>query len=171
MKIYFVKDDKWYSKIIMGVMEEPVTHIGIGLFCDKFDLVIDCTKPYGKLYHFDHWTSRDKYQLVTTLELKLSEKKEIEIYYKLIDNCLLVPYDWGAYAYGLFYVIKKMLWNAEYPKKNPWAGEGKWCSEIIEPLKPYLKENDIDLDSYDLEIATPWMIYKELIKHEKIIEL
>jgi len=174
MRFYFVKNDKWYSKALMKMLDEPVSHIGIGLFTDEhdgLDLVIDCTKPHGKLYHMKHWTSPEKYQIVNTLELKLSISDELLAYDRLIDQCVLTPYDWGAYYYAWIVLLGHFLFKTPIPKENKWSTDGMWCSEIIDPIEGILGCNGVDVSHLDFETLSPHMVYQELKKFENIKEL
>jgi len=161
MDVYFSTNDHYYSKAHRYIAKEPFTHIGLGFFTDKLKLVVDCTKPHGKLYHLDHWLT--KYYLTNQLRIELDPEVEQKFYELVIKGSVNVPYDWGAYAYAWLAGIRNFLFNTPYPNINPWGGSGKWCTEVLTPIvQPLFEETGVDFMGLDLAAKTPCMIYKKL---------
>ena len=170
MRFYFTTNDKWYSKAHRFMANEPFTHIGLGFFIGTLNLIVDCTKPNGKVYHLDHWLK--KYRAVKILSLSLENTMEQLLYLDVTNACVNTPYDWGAYYYAWLMGIRKLLFNKPYPDVNPWAGSGMWCSEIISPIKENLKDYGVDLtDVADFAALTPYMLYKKLKYMPTILEV
>jgi len=169
MKFYFATNDKWYSKAHRYIAKEKSTHIGVGIFTESLNLVVDCTKPYGKLYHYKHWAKI--YEVVDEIELPTHFGDDTLIYDDLIKACILTTYDWNAYYYAWIMGLRKFLFKTPYPKSNPWASDsGMWCTEIIRPLLPFLKSRGINIDYVDFAAQTPQMIFDLLAKKLEVID-
>lgn len=163
MKIYFVTNEHYYSKIFRFLFKEPVSHVALSFFEDDLKLVIDATKPVGGLYHIKYWLS--KYSVVYCMELKLRSDDEKKLCLKVIDETVMVPYDWGGYWFAFFVAIKKRLFGIPYPKKNEWdATNMRHCGEILESLKNILPKHGMDISDLDFAALTPHMAAQELYK-------
>jgi len=161
MKIYFTKNEHWYSKLLMWFEGSTMSHVGLGFF-DDLGLVVDCTKPFSKVYHVDHWFS--KYQIVQEIDVPLSPEVERLAYKRVVDTCLLKPYDWGAYAFAWVSIVRKVLFGTPYPDTNPWSSDdGFWCTEIFVPVVDILKDLDADLSGIDLASYSPQMVFDKLV--------
>lgn len=169
VEIYFTTNDEWYSKLHRKIEGVPATHIGIGFFIGSMNMIVDCTKPHGKVYHRDHWLSR--YTLVKTLRFDMPVIEEKKCFVETSEYSVMAPYDWGAYAYAWIMGVRKYLFKTPYKETNPWSSEkGKWCTEILNPILPYFRERGITvLDGLDLAAHTPWMVY--LLLKDKLEEL
>lgn len=162
MIIYFVKNDKWYSKLMMWFEQSTMSHVGFGFF-DNGEIVVDGTKPHSKLYHRRHWFT--KYQPVQEIIVPFTPEIEKKVYKKVVDECLLKPYDWDAYAYAWLMAVANKLCGKAYPDTNPWSDPDHfWCTEIFSPILDELEDIGIDLTGVDLSIKTPQMIFDILKK-------
>ena len=162
MKIYFVKNDKWYSKLMMWFEKSSVSHVGLGFFCGG-EIVVDGTKPCSKLYHKRHWFT--KYDPVVEIEIPFTREEEKQAYRKVVNECLLKPYDWDAYAYAWLMAVAYKVFGIPYPDRNPWSDSDRfWCTEIFTPILADMKELGADLTGIDLSIKTPQMIFDILKK-------
>ena len=138
----------------MVLAKEPVSHVGLEFAATTFSLAMDCTKPYGKVYHIKDWLK--KYDLVFSMELPLSEEEELEVYKIAAQKSIRVPYDWGAYYYGFIALIKQFFLGTPLPKENIWQHpDTRICTEILEPLKDVLYRHNIDIRDLDLTAVTP----------------
>jgi len=158
MRILYAKNNKYYSKLMMKVEGSPVSHVGILFFNDSLDIVIDCTKPYGKRYPLEAWVK--KYEIVLIQEIPMVPRFERDCMEKVRKACVGTPYDWGAYWYAWCWGLRHLITKEPYPDRNKWATEGgMWCSEIFNPIKPELKSLGIDITDVHLDAKTPWMVY------------
>jgi len=168
MRFYFVTNDKWYSKLHRLIAGEKSTHIGLIFFYCDLNIVVDCTKPYGKVYHLSTWLH--KYRKISILELPLNSHIEKFFYKKIVSENVNVHYDFKAYYYAWIMAIRKFLFKIPYPKKNKWKTDGKLCVEILEPIKKYLTDFDIDLMDIDLAAISPEMLFN-ILKDKKNIRV
>lgn len=171
MKILYGTNEHFYSKLHRKLVNEPFTHVGLLFFSGSLNIVLDCTKPYSKVYHLEHW--RTKYKILETQELSLPKVKETKYYKKAVNYCLLKPYDWGAYIWAWLWVIKRIFTKEDFPTMNPWRTDGLWCTEVVFPLIEDLKEDfGIDLSNIDLAAKTPYMLFniiKEILDEDKAV--
>lgn len=169
MDIYFSTNEKLYSKLFRVLAKEPVSHIGLGFFPKSLNLAVDCTKPYGKVYHLKHWKS--KYKLNFHMSLDMSLDDELVAYSCAADHAILVRYDWGAYYYGFLMLIRRYIFGIPLPAKNSWqTNEDRICTEIMTPLVEVLKKYGLDASDLDFAALTPFETAKELKKRSEGIE-
>lgn len=171
MLIYLSTNENYYSKLARFLFKEPVSHIGLGFNISGVPMVIDCTKPYGKLYHLKHWES--KYTIVYYAGILLEERDEIDAFQKASEYSVLKPYDWSAYFYGLFIGMLWRLHLTALPEKNFFnIREWDLCTEVLNPLKNILFSYGIDIRDIDLSARTPHMIateiYKQTLGNERV---
>lgn len=161
MKIHFSKNDKFYSKLLMILCKEPVSHVGVEFFTGTLNLAVDCTKPFGKVYHMKHWLK--KYDIVCSMKLKMDDDDELIAYAESASKSVLVGYDWGAYYFGFIAIIKRFLFGTPLPKENKWqSNDTRICTEILDPLKKILLKYDIDITDIDFTAVTPYEAACEL---------
>lgn len=161
MRIYFATNDHYYSKALMYIFDEPVSHIAIGFFTDTLGLIVDCTKPYGRLRHWKQWSSL--YDVVYYADINMSKEDELAAYDLAVDDALMVPYDWGAYCYGFFVGIRRKLFGTPLPSCNPWqTDELRHCSEIMTSQTGILEKYDLKMGNLDFSALTPHMIGRTL---------
>lgn len=149
------------------IFEEPVSHMGVGFEIDGvLPIVVDCTKPYGKVRHLNHWINH--YDIVYCADISMTPEDEIIALKLACDNAVLKPYDWPAYYYGFLCGILKKLFKTPLPKVNMYSSKDKdLCSEVLSPIKPLLTTYGINLAYKDLSCMTPHMIGVELYNQTK----
>ena len=162
MKIYFSTNEKYYSKFMRWLFKEPSSHVGLGFSPDgTIPLVLDCTKPYGKIYHLDHW--KKKYRITYSMDLALTKEDEEEAYILTTNNAVLKPYDWDAYFYGFLRGIAARWYGIPLPFTNRYSSDdADLCTEVLNPIKQLLLKYQIELITKDLAAMTPHMLAKEL---------
>ena len=157
MRIYFSTNEKYYSKAARYIANEPFTHISLGFFTGSINLVVECTKPVGSVYHFDYWCQKN--DVCEVLELNFDFSDEMYLYELCVQGCVNVPYDWGAYYFAWIAALKKYFFKIPYPRKNKWATDGKWCTEVLDPIANELYNLGYDIVDIDLEVTTPYMMF------------
>lgn len=163
MYIFLATNEKYYSRLMMNLFDEPVSHIATGFFIGTMDLVVECTKPFGRLSHLNHW--KTQYDIIYSMELLLDPYTERTLYDKVCADAVLSPYDWGAYYYGLYRGVRKWLLNSKFPKHNIGQDPNKrLCTEILYALKDPFLDYNIDISHIDLAAVTPHMIGTELYR-------
>lgn len=167
MKIYFSTNEKYYSKIVRWLFDEPVSHIGLGFNINGVEMVIDCAKSHGKLYHLKDW--ENKYSIFYHAEIETSDQVEADLFKKAVRHNIMKPFDKKAYYWFLLAGLKSKIFNTPLPEKNPvQAAYGNICTEIIKPIRKDLWElYDIDLSKYDFSCKTPFMV-GEIIRDESM---
>jgi hypothetical protein len=162
MHVYFSTNERYYSRLFRLLFREPASHVGVG-FSPGADvpLVVDCTQPYGKIYHLHHWKAY--YKIIYFMRIDTSPEDELEAYRLVTDNAVLKPYDYDAYVYGFYLGIKWKIFGINPPKTNRFSSpNADLCTEIFNPIKPLLLNYDIDLTNIDLAALTPHMLADEL---------
>lgn len=166
MRLYFSTNEKYYSKFMMFLFKEPVSHVGAGFTIQGCPVVVDCTKPCGKLYHLRSW--QKKYDIIYYVNIELSPEDEQTAFTLVTDNAVLKPYDWDAYFYGFFRGILWKWFGIDPPSVNKYSDKNAdLCTEIVNPIKGMLKNYGIDLLDKDLAIMTPHMMAKEIREQTK----
>jgi len=168
MHIYFVTNDKWWSKLHRWGLNEKSTHLGLCFFKDELDIIVDCTKPHGKVYHADYWFT--KYRMVYHLEVECPRSIEHHLLRDAIEMSSMTPYDWGAYFYYIMMVFRLKLCGKPLPERNMWGGHGRWCTEIIDSMFFYFQAKGIRLDWGTYDMKTPEDLYDELKQFNDVIE-
>lgn len=161
MKVYFVTNDKLYSKFFLWLFNTNTSHMGLGFNIGNLDFVVDANKPYGKHYLLQQWLL--KYKIIVTVEIELAPEIEDRIYNTAINRIVNVPYDMVAYNYGAFRGFMKKFFNYPYPKTNAFSDPDKWCcTEIFAAIKDELASIGIDVTGLNFDALTPEMIEKEI---------
>jgi hypothetical protein len=172
MHIFFSTNENYYSKFARFLFGETTSHVGIGFTVLGCPLVIDCTKPYGKIYHLSHW--RKKYD-IKYLSIVYMDPQDDELAFRLASSyAVMKPYDWNAYFYGLYCGLKLRFLGSKLPDINKYDDpETDLCTEIFNPLKTLLLKYGINLTNIDLSARTPDMlandIYKQTKNNEKVV--
>lgn len=139
-----------------------MSHVGLGFSPDgAVPLVVDCTKPYGKIYHLEHWKS--KYSIPYSMVLQLSPADEFEAFRLVSENSVLKPYDWDAYFYAFYRGILWKWFDVDPPTTNRCSSDkAELCTEVLNPIKPLLLKYNINLLNRDLSAVTPHMLAAEI---------
>ena len=133
MKLCFVTNDKNYSKLFRWLFNEDSSHVGTTFNINGVELATDLNRPYGTLWDLNYWKS--KYNIVWSMELKLSDQEEFEIFKACREYAVLRKYDMAGYYYGMVWGILAKFFGLTLPKVNIWAEDtGSMCQEIIVPL-------------------------------------
>jgi hypothetical protein len=161
MKAYFVTNDQRYSRFFLWLLNTNTSHTGIGFSVNGYDFVVDCNKPYGKHYLLKQWLM--KYRIVVTMDVKIDEETERNIYNLAINRVVNKPYDMGAYYYGAYRGFLKKFLGIPFPKTNAWSVPDKWCcTELYTALADAFNDIGIPLDGLVFDALTPEMIEMEL---------
>ena len=133
MKIVWVTNDIWYSKLLRFLFNEDSSHVGTVFNFDGLDLAVDINKPYGSLYSLKYWLN--KYRIVEQVELTLPHDQEIQLLKIVADYSVMRPYDMGGYYYGMVWGLLHKLFKLPLPEINKGSdGTGAMCQEIIIPI-------------------------------------
>lgn len=166
MRLCFSTNEKYYSKFMKFLFKEPTSHVGAGFVVQGCPLIVDCTKPCGKLYHQKHWDK--KYKTVYFVDIQLSEDDEKLAFYLVTDNAVLKPYDWDAYFYGFLLGILWKWGGIKPPTYNRFSSkDADLCTEIVNPIKPLLCQYGINLEGKDMAAMTPHMMAAEIYEQTK----
>jgi hypothetical protein len=163
MKIVWVTNDVWYSKMLLYLFDETTSHVGTIWDINSVDLVIDQNKPTGTMWSLKYWLK--KYRIVHQVELELSQEKELELFKYLEARTILLKYDMGGYYYGMIWGLLHKWFKIPYPKVNKWAKPDEdMCQEIIIPLLKHQIFKDAGMNStiLDFSTMTPDMTMKYL---------
>jgi hypothetical protein len=157
MKIYFVTNQKWYSRLMRWLWNDEVTHLGIGFDEFNHELIFDISKPTGSVYPYEYWFN--KYEPRYFIEIALSDEEIDEYFAELWFYCVLKPYDMNSYYLAIFWGIMTKFFKIKVPDINVVADEEKgFCSNVIEPLKELLTKNGMYLKNVDTYSKTPQML-------------
>ena len=133
MKICWLTNDKWYSKLLRFIFNEESSHVGVIFNIDGIEIAMDITKPHGDIYSAKSWFS--KYRLLYQVELKLTHDQEIEVFKECETFCVMKKYDFPGYIYGMIYgLLRKLHIIKMLPVENRWAGSGDMRQEILRPI-------------------------------------
>lgn len=167
MVIYFTTNENFYSRLLCWIFSEPVSHVGICLYpTGKTALAIDCTKPHGKIYAYEHW--KIKNHPIFWVDIPLSESDEIECFDKTARRSVMRPYDLKAYIHGFYWGIRAKLFGSRLPRTNKQSDHEKdLCTEIFNPIKDVMIRNGVDLYGIDLSAMTPHMLAIEIYRQTK----
>jgi hypothetical protein len=167
MVIYFTTNDNYYSKLLKWVFKEPTSHVGVCLYpTGVTPVVVDCTKPYGKIYAFRAWTK--KHDPVYAVQIPMALEHERYCFDTVALRSVLRPYDFSAYFYGFYWGLRWRLFGSTLPKRNKKSDhERDLCTEIFNPIKDILQKYGIDLFGVDLAAVTPHMLAKEIYRQTK----
>ena len=166
MYIYFTTNDKFYSKLLMWLTDEPTSHVAVGFYFGGKINVIEATKPRARLLSYKSF--KKSHTIVNALKLDLGFDDELDVYSKTIKTMLGKPYDWPAYFYGFWRSILRKFFNIPYPKINRFNDSKKQlCTEILDPLKMFFASRGIDI-IMDLSAKSPHGLYLHLKKQPGI---
>ncbi len=169
MKVYFVTNDQAYSKFFLKLFKTSSSHIGFGFSIDGYDYVIDANKPYGKLCLLKQWLL--KYKIVKYIDISLPIEVEKGLYSKCVDGIVGIPYDMGAYKYGVLCRMLYLLFNKPYPKVNKWSCPDKLCcTEIFNVVKTDFSDIGLDISDLLFDTLLPDTICSILVNRAQPLE-
>lgn len=167
MYIYFTTNDKFYSKLLKWVFNEYISHIGLAFAPTlKTHLVIECTKPYGKVFALQHWLLRN--EVIVAVQIPLTKEEEAQWFDEVAYRAVLRPYDFGAYFYGFYWGLRHKFFGDAYPETNAKSDPNHdICTEVLQPLKVLLLKYGIDIAKDDLTAMTPQMVASKMYYQTK----
>lgn len=167
MVIYFTTNENFYSRLLRWIFSEPVSHVGACLYpTGKTAVVIDCTKPHGRIYAYNCWTKKNF--PIFGVDIPMKEEDEIYCFDKMALRSVLRPYDLGAYIYGFYWGLRIKFFGSKPPRTNDKSHHEKdLCTEIFHPIKDILLKYGIDLFGIDLAAMTPYMLAQEIYRQTK----
>lgn len=140
--ILFTRGNNWYSDLLCGILQEPVSHVSI--YQDRYvyhsDLLGVRQEPYKT------FSKRQKLEL----RVKVDRIDELEAKYEVHKNSL---YDVGAAVFiGLAFLARRYL-RMPMPKSNLWQTTGMFmCTEWT---------TEVEYDAED-SMITPYGLYRKL---------
>jgi len=131
LKILFTSSDKWFSKAIMEVTGEPVSHCAL----EFPNLGIVIHSNFRGLHI--QWASTFRKENNIIYEIPFVEENEFEKIDQLMQKHEFVYYDIGAMAFlGVSMWLKAWL-GVPLPKSNLWQSTGmhlctEWVSRYVD---------------------------------------
>jgi hypothetical protein len=156
MKICWVTNDVWYSKLLRFLFNETTSHVGTLWNINTVDLAIDQNRPVGSMYSAKYWLH--KYRIIHQVELTLPEDKELELFKCVEARAVLRKYDMGGYYYGMVWGLLHKVFGLPLPKINKWSRPDEdMCQEIISSLLVHriVKDAGVIAPTTDLSTMTP----------------
>jgi hypothetical protein len=133
MKVCWVTNDRYYSKLYRWLFKEDASHVGAVFDFGSSAIAVDLNRPYGRIWDIHHWLH--KYTIIWSMEIDLTAKEEMEMYESCRDYAVMRQYDMSGYYFGIIAGIKHRLLGAKIPKVNKWSkGTGSMCQEIVVPV-------------------------------------
>lgn len=133
--------------------------------CSHFAIVIDQRYVFHSNFYGTNLQWRATFELgcevVHRLDIPLSKEVEENLYQRLL-RCDGRPYDWGAFFYLAFALLKYRIFKYPVPRTNPWSSnKNLMCVELASCL------NVIGVRLPDLDTVFPERLYY-LIKEQVI---
>ena len=161
MDILFTSNEKFWSRAFRFLSKEPVSHLAFRFNINEFTFTIDCSTVGCRLMTWDKFKTLNN----SIHEVILETDPELESL--LFGRCLKLvgyPYDMGAYKYGIYRGLLRLLFKLPIPKINRWSSPGEFaCTEIFVPIKDILhQEYLISFYEINLDMTSPYEIFKIL---------
>lgn len=167
MKIYFVTNEKWYSKLMRFLYRDEVTHIGIGYNESEEEIIFDITKPYGSVYPKEYWFH--KYEKRYHIELTLTDIEVENSLNNLWKTCVMKTYDIDTYYWTIFFGILNRFFGYPIPTVNRFANRDRGlCTNVIDPVKEILFSRGISFKNIDTYSLTPQMILERFDDYDVV---
>ena len=156
MKLWFTTRPKnLISKLISWLTGSKSTHFVVNLF----DAVI-VESSFNGLRVLGLKEFFERQVIVHEIEYSISEEKQVE-FLKIVSPVLDNSYDYKAFFYFGFALLKKKLFDVELPKINEWDEKNKFlCTEIAKLLP--IAEIQNKLKNVDVSIISPDELYNIL---------
>lgn len=133
MKICWVTNEKNYSKLYRWLFKEDASHVGSVFTFGSSSVAVDLNRPFGRIWDIRHWLH--KYTIIWSMEIKLTEEEELEMYAACREYAVMRDYDMSGYYYGMIVGLRRRLFGVKLPSKNAWSkGTGSMCQEIVVPI-------------------------------------
>jgi hypothetical protein len=156
MKLIWTKNTSVLSKLIRGVLGEPVSHFGV-VFDNK--LVFHSNLLGAHVEWFE--TFKRTNTIVFEIERGLALEGEEAVYQAILDVQTGRGYDYGALGYFTYRALLKRLAGVPLPTQNQWQTAAKLlCTEIAQVLPDAVVP--AALKQKDLSIVSPYQLYQWL---------
>jgi hypothetical protein len=167
MDILFTTNEKFWSRVFCAIAREPVSHLAFRFDLDGTRVVIDCTKPRGRILPFEKFDSYNEIKYIVRIDC--DHALEGILYRRCLD-IVGTKYDTGAWVYGVWRGLLKHLFNIKLPKINLLSDPLKLaCTEIFYPIDDLLKDEfQISFDDMDLAMQSPYMIFNFLKETQNV---
>ena len=158
MRILGTTDERFLSKALRFFYEEPFSHIGIGF--DHLGLVIDSSTSGVKITRIGKWSSEKKNRIIDTIEIPISERKEWEIFNKILDAIEGKRYDFPSYIFHIALAFKYKLFKSRTNLKKSRFNDknGVLCTEVFYPIVDELKKLGVNIEGVELSVLTPYRV-------------
>lgn len=165
MKIVWVTNDVWFSKLLRFLFRETTSHVGLLFTINEKEIALDINNPKGDKYEARRKSDNQlywliKYNIVHQVELDLTQEQETQLYKECEAYCVGRKYDIYGYYFGLLAGLLHKVFMLPLPKKNWWTnGTGSMCQECIIPIlmSSITKANGVNVDNIYLAAMTPDM--------------
>lgn len=163
MDIVFTTNQKFWSKALRWLLNEPTSHVALRFYVLGVHLTIDCSKEGGQLMTW--YNFQKKNEIIEMISLETKHQLEAYLFRRSL-SLVGVTYDLDAYKYGFYRAILKKFFEIPFPKINKWAKpENYACTEIFLPIIQSLQEKfGISFDNMDLAMHSPQMLYRHIKK-------
>lgn len=133
MRICWVTNERYYSRLLRYLFTNDSSHVGVTFDVHGISLATDVNKPFGKVWDLDYWLY--KYNVVWSMDVLLSEDDEMVLFRLCRDYCVLRKYDMGAYYYGMICGLRLKFLGIPLPSVNKWSlNTGSTCQEVVTPI-------------------------------------
>ena len=153
MKLIWTKNKLPASWLIREGLDEPVSHFAI-----VFDDHLVYHSNFVGVHLVPYVDFAEKNDIVYAIEIEMSLEEEETVYQELIKLYRKRNYDFGAFAYFAWCVLKKKVAGIPLPKTNKWGSSNEYlCTEMYTVLpKKYRK---VELPR-DIQLVSPYELYK-----------
>jgi len=161
MRFLFVKSNKPMSKLIMWVLNEPVSHFAI-YFPSHKSVFHSSTSGVRAILDKDFF---QQYEIV--FELTCDNGLSVDGIFSKISKCYMgKAYDYGAFLFFLPIILAKKMFKYSY-KRNLWSKRNKYlCTELVEVIKLNLS---LDIEWPErLDTITPYQLYLIMSQSKKL---
>ena len=161
MRILFTKNDKFWSKVLMWVFEEPVSHMALEFV--HTDLIIDSSSDGVKIQRKKFFLDKNIPKMV--INIPCSQEEENQIFNYVLDHLEGKKYDFNAYLWLGLLGFRKKIFGIPLPNCNIADSVNSYlCTEIIAPILHFISHKGYHLFHIDLAIMTPYSLHKEMLE-------
>ena len=172
MIFLWTKSSLPFSKLIRWGLKEDCSHFSI-MFFEQYgqkSIVIESRLEGVQEIRLSNFLAQ--HTVVHALQAPLTEIEEQVLYLYFLRKIKGKKYDSWAMAYWIYAGIMYRFFGQRLPHKNAWGeNELVYCVEIMQEMREYLLEIDVDLSDFDLEMTSPHGAYKILKESEYLREV
>ena len=164
MIFYWTKSEKFGSRLIRWGLEEDCSHFAVCFFEDSENpRVLESRLDSGFCdIQLSEFLGHGR-EIVHGLQFFDLGENETIIYNAMRESLKGAEYDSPAIVYWFFMGLARRLFRVALPPKNRWGKTEKvYCVEILQAIPGLLWELGVDIESFDLEMTSPHMIFDEL---------